>query len=135
MAESEKEKLMRILKISAEEAEQIIADDKDIDKGKAKDFDLTPEELKVSMKMRHCIDRKKPTAYKWTKRERKPNPTKGAVITELAEFLSTESNNDCQDVVISNKERQIDFVIGDKHFSLTLVEHRKPKGVEVIKDL
>ena len=42
MAESQKEKIMRLLKCSAEEAESVIASDKIIDKGGRTEFDLSP---------------------------------------------------------------------------------------------
>ena len=41
---SQVENLMKALGVTKEEALQIIADDEDIDKGIAKDFDLTKEQ-------------------------------------------------------------------------------------------
>ena len=125
MAESQKEKLMRILGCSAEEADDIISYDKQVDKGERTPYDLDPEKEKVAKKFAHA-DRK-PTVYKFQKRERKANPTKGAIIAELAQFLTESSENACENVEITNKERQIAFTIGENSYELTLVQKRKPK--------
>ena len=125
MAESQKEKLMRILDISSQEADEILAHDKAIDQGKRTPYDLTPEQEKGTRKFRQA-DRK-PTAYNFTKRERKPNATKGGLIAELAEFLTKNSGFSTENVSITNKERQIAFQIGEDKFELTLVQKRKPK--------
>lgn len=115
--------LMKSLGCTEEEAIQIIKDDEDIDKGVAKDFDLTPEQEKASKKYRSTNQRKK--SDKPTKRERKPNDYKRWIIEELAETIVLLTG----DATISNVERQIDFenpTNGDT-FSLTLVQHRKKK--------
>lgn len=126
MAETQKEKLMRILNVTAEEAEEIIAYDKAVDQGKKTPYDITSEQEKQTRKYRQA-DRK-PTVYDFTKkRERKPNATKGGLIAELFDFLSKNSQFSTENVVITNKERQIAFQIGEDKFELTLVQKRKPK--------
>ena len=63
------------------------------------------------------------------KRERKPNELKEAIVAEIAEFLREDAQGQMyEDVEISNKNRQIAFAVGDKHFELTLVEKRAPKA-------
>ena len=128
MAESQKEKIMRLLKCSAEEAENVIASDKIIDKGGRTEFDLSPEAEKEAKKFANSRERKKPTVYDFKKRERKANPTKGGIISELAKFLSNSSEFCPENVEIVNKERQIAFKIGEDAFELTLVQKRKPKN-------
>lgn len=125
MAENQKEKMMRILGISAEEADKLLADDKEIDRGKKMDFDLTPEQEKQTRKYRQA-DRK-PTAYKFTKRERKPNELKREIIDELFTFMCENWLEIAENGEISNKERQIDFTLNGENFSLMLTQHRKPK--------
>lgn len=126
MAESQKQKIMRILDVSAEEAEVILAHDKAVDQGKKTPYDLTPEQEKGTRKFRQA-DRK-PTIYNFTKkRERKPNATKGGLIAELSEFLSKNSSFSTENVEITNKERQIAFSVGEDKFELTLVQKRKQK--------
>jgi len=125
MAETQKEKMMRILQITAEEAEALIAADKDIDRGKKMDFDLTPEQEKETRKYRQA-DRKQ-TAYKFTQRERKPNELKREIIDEIFGFLCENWLEIAKSGDISNPERQIDFTLKGEKFSLTLTQHRKPK--------
>lgn len=125
MAESQKEKLMRILGCSADEADDIIQTDRMIDKGERTPYGLSPEKEKEATKFAHA-DRK-PTVYKFQKRERKENPTKAGIIAELAQFLTENSENACENVEITNKERQIAFKIGENSYELTLVQKRKPK--------
>lgn len=127
--ETQKERLMRILKISAEEAEQVMADDKTIDRGGRTDFDLDPALEKEMIKKYANSDtkRKKPITFDKKPRERKPNATKGGLIAELASFLTEKSEFSTENVEITNKERQISFQIGGETFELTLVQKRKPK--------
>lgn len=127
MAETQKEKLMRVLRVSAEEAEDIIAYDKAVDRGEKTKYDLTTEQEKETRKYRQA-DRK-PTVYNWQgKRERKPNATKGGLIAELFKFLTENSEFAVENAEITNKERQIAFQIGEDRFELTLVQKRKPKS-------
>lgn len=128
MAESQKEKIMRLLKCSAEEAESVIASDKIIDKGGRTEFDLSPEAEKEAKKFANSRERKRPTVYDFKKRERKANPTKGGIIQYLFECLSNSSEFCPENVEIVNKERQIAFKIGEDAFELTLVQKRKPKN-------
>lgn len=123
MAENQKEKLMRTLGCTEEEALDIIASDKAIDQGKRVEFDLDPEREKMAKKMANA-GTKKPTVYKFDAKDkkRKENPTKAGIIQYLFECLTDYDN-----VVISNKERQIAFSTGGENYELTLVQKRKPK--------
>lgn len=128
MAETQKEKIMRCLHCTEEEAEDIIKCDKIIDKGKERlPFDLTKEEEKLAMKLANVGERKAPPNYQFKKRERKANPTKSGIIAELAEFLGEESANAIENVIIVNAERQISFSLGENDYELTLVQKRKKK--------
>lgn len=126
---SDKERLERIKKlgVSDDEAQEILAYDKAVEHGERTEYDLPPDKAKVAQKMAHTGTRKKPTVYKFEKKERKPNATKGGVIAELAEFLANGSQYTIQDLTITNKERQIAFTIGSDAFELTLVQKRKKK--------
>ena len=127
MAETQKQKLMRILGCSSEEADDIIATDKMIDKGERTPYDLDPEAEKIAKKFANA-GTKKPTVYDFKTRERKSNPTKGGIIAELAKFLKENSEFATENVEITNKERQIAFKIGDDNFEITLIQKRKPKN-------
>lgn len=125
MAESQKQKIMRILEVDEQAADEILAYDKAVDQDKKTEYDLTSEQEKQTRKYRQA-DRK-PTAWNFTKRERKPNATKGGLIQELYNFLTTGSDFEIMNCEITNKERQIAFGVGENKFELTLVQKRQKK--------
>ncbi len=128
MAESQKERIMRSLGVSAEEAEEIIAFDKAIDRGQRTEYDLPPELEKEAKKMANVRNHKTTGTYNFNKRERKENATKKGIIDDLFEFLTKNSEIAYENVLITNKERQISFTVGEDTFELTLVQKRKPKN-------
>jgi hypothetical protein len=114
------QEMMNLLGCTEEEAKQVLADDKDIDKGKKKDFDLTPEQQKIA---KHRGQRA-PRVYTHTKRERKENPTKVEIIQAIFEFLTEKGY---ENLKIAKKEREIDFSKDGNEYTLQLVQHRQPK--------
>lgn len=122
MAESQIERIMNGLKCSREEAEQILADDKAIDRGERMSFDLDKETEKQAKKWANTGTRQ--TNGEKTERKRKENPTKATIIAEIANFL-TEKGYEM--VEITNKERQIALKVGENAFELTLIQKRQPK--------
>ena len=115
-------KLMHILGCSEEEAKQIIADDKAIDRGERMAFDLDPQAEKQAKKYANTGTRQTNGAK--TERKRKENPTKATIISEIAQFLT---ENGYEMVEITNKERQIALKVGENAYEITLVQKRKPK--------
>lgn len=124
--ETQKEAIMRILGVSSAEADQILADDKEVDRGKKHEWDLSDAEHRKAMKQANADEHKKPKEP--IKRERKANPTKGGIITSLAEFFTQNEAISAQNVAITNAERQISFEIGDQKYEITLIAKRKPKN-------
>ena len=120
MAETQLERIMRNLKCSREEAEQILADDKAIDRGERMAFDLTKDQEKQAKKYANTGTRKTEKAK--TERKRKENPTKASVIAEISTFL-TENGYDS--VEITNKERQIAFKIDPREICGLTISHNK----------
>ena len=132
---------MRRQKYSDAQIEEMLEDDKATDRGVIHEWDLSPEDHKKAMKYANVdehkkpaeptttAERKAPTVYNWSTegKKRKENPTKAAIISEIAQFLRENSENACENVVITNKERQISFVCGDNSYEFTLVQKRKPK--------
>lgn len=108
------EKLMATLEITEEEALDIIECDKRIDKGE-KLFSLSKENEKAAKKMRQVA--KSPTAYKFTKRERKPDDEKRILINH---FVSLLTELQAQNIEIVNQEREITFSFGSKKFKIVL---------------
>ena len=119
------EELVDLLECSIVEAEQIIADDKKIDKGQEVDFGLTKEQEKQALKYANVKEHKKPTVYKFDKRERKADTTKEGVIEQIAQFLT---ENGYANVEITNKSKLISFSISEDNYELNLIRKRKKKS-------
>lgn len=119
------EELVNLLGCSIFEAEQIIADDKKIDKGQEVDFGLTKEQEKQALKYANVKEHKKPAVYKFDKRERKADTTKEGVIEQISQFLI---ENGYENVEITNKSKLIAFRIADDDYELNLIRKRKKKS-------
>lgn len=115
--------IMTALAVTEEEAKNIIATDKLIDQG-ADPFPLTAEQKEVEKQMRQA-DRKKETAPR--QRERKVDADKRAIIRLLAVHLNdlVDLSDLVDSVIVSNPERQIDFVYNDKKYRIVLSAPRK----------
>ena len=118
------EELVNLLGCSIFEAEQIIADDKKIDKGQEVDFGLTKEQEKQALKYANVKEHKKPAVYKFDKRERKADTTKEGVIEQISQFLI---ENGYENVEITNKSKLIAFKIGEDNYEFNLIRKRNPK--------
>lgn len=129
--ENQISRIMQGLKCGRDEAIAIYEADKAIDRGERMEFDLPPELEKEAKKMANVTERKRkaPTVYNFdtSQKKRKENPTKAGIIAEIAKFLQEQSENACENVTITNPERQIAFTIGDNSYEFTLVQKRKPK--------
>ena len=119
------DELVESLGCSIFEAEQILADDKTIDKGGRTEFDLSKEDEKKALKYANVKTKKKPMIPNLTKRERKPDPTKEGVIQAVFEFLQENGYTDCE---ITNKTKLISFKIADDSYEFNLIRKRKPKN-------
>lgn len=119
------EEMVNLLGCSIFEAEQIIADDKKIDKGQEVDFGLSKEEEKKALKLANVKEHKKPAVYKFDKRERKVDTTKEGVIQAVFDFLVENGYENCE---ITNKSKLIAFKIGEDNYEFNLIRKRKPKN-------
>ena len=125
-AEKVKE-IMRLLDCTEEEALDVIRTDEIIDKGGRTEYDLPIAEEKAALKIGRIDERKAKSADNKSGKVRAENPTKSGIIAEIAEFLTEKSQFACENVEITNKERQIAFKIGENAYEITLVQKRKPK--------
>ena len=116
MAESQIEKLMRILEVSEEDALRIIKADEQIDKGE-KLFELSADQKKASKKARQVAKAVNPYG-KTVIRERKIDTDKRAIINALVEPL--EKLTDENTVYINNEEREIEFVRKGRKYRIIL---------------
>ena len=117
---------MQNLGLTSEEADQLLADDKAIDKGEKMPFDLTAEQQKIakSMTVSGTKTKKAPTVYKF-ERKKTENVPKAEIIAKIEQLLT---ENGYENVKILNKERQIAFTNGENAFEITLTQKRKPKN-------
>lgn len=125
-AEKVKE-IMRLLDCTEEEALDVIRTDEIIDKGGRTEYDLPIAEEKAALKIGRIDERKAKSADNKRGKVRAENSTKSGIIAEIAEFLTEKSQFACENVEITNKERQIAFKIGENAYEITLVQKRKPK--------
>ena len=118
------ENLMKVLGCSEEEAKQILADDKKIDRGE-KLFELTPEQQKASKKARQTGTKKK-TVYSFdtSKRKRKENPDKAFLIEIFKKALESQ---EATNVEIMNPEREMSFDFNDVRYKIVLSVPRNKK--------
>lgn len=112
------QKYMTSLKISREEAIQLIKDDKEIDRG-AKMFELDPELEKGAKKARQAT-RKANSAP--VKREKKPKPEKAEICCALMDGLRELGVKDFE---IVNTEREFIFFKNETKYKVTLACPRK----------
>lgn len=107
--------------------EEMLEDDKAVDRGETLPWDMSKEEHKKAMKYANTDEHKKPTVYKFDKRERKENAPKKTIIDAIYAFLVENDAFSPANVEILNKERQISFDFADEKFEITLTQKRKPK--------
>ena len=124
MATDRVDEIVDLLGCSIAEAEQILADDKAIDKGQRMTFDLTKEEEKKALKLANVREHKKPAVYKFNQRERKADTTKEGVVQQIYDYLV---ENGYENVEILNKSKLISFKIGEDTYDFNLIRKRKPK--------
>ena len=131
MTEAQIKKMMDTLKISREEAIEVIKDDEAIDHGE-KLFELTAEQKKNAKKAIITTGDKRNRSTTPTKRERKPDDIKREIIDTVAHNLDRacfgENLDHPQNIQIVKVEREITFTVYGEEYSLTLTKHRKPKG-------
>lgn len=121
------QKMMKNLGLTEQEARELLADDAKVDRGEKMAFDLTPEQEKNAKKAR-ATGTKKPTAYKFEKRKRKENSEKREILNWVLDLFKNLTNDGLvENAELVNPERQVDFHIGNNHYSLTLICHRPPK--------
>lgn len=134
MTETQIVKMMETLKISREEAIDLIREDEEIDKMPMSqvDNDLTAEQKKAKKDATKTTGDKRKRSYTFTKRERKPDDVKREIIATIAQNLDRccfgEELSTVADVVILKPEKEITFKVGGDEYSVTLTKHRKPKG-------
>ena len=115
--------LMTALNVTEDEARQILADDEAIDHGQ----DLFPQTAEQKKASKQACATGTRTAYNFTKRERKADNDKRALIAVLHKALAFEEKYSVDNIFITNPERQIDFTYNGRSFRIVLSAPRAPK--------
>ena len=105
------------LGLTDEEIKQVLADDKRIDKGE-KLFELSAEQEREAKKARNVG--RAPTAYKFTKRERKPDEDKKVLCQTMIEALIEAGMVDNSTLHIENIEREFLFKHNGRKYKVVL---------------
>ena len=133
MTETQIKKMMDTLKISREEAIDLIREDEEVDKMTMSEVnnDLTAEQKKAKKDATKTTGDKRKRSYTFTKRERKPDEVKREIIETIAQNLDRaccgEDLSHPTNIQIVKPEKEITFSLFGDEYSVTLTKHRKPK--------
>ena len=123
--------------------EEMLEDDKAVDRNEPLPWDMSKDEHKKAMKYANVdehkkpakkaseptetTERKAPTVYNWNTegKKRAENVTKVELIAVLAQFLTENAELGCENVAITNKQGKVEFTVGENSFSFSLTQHRK----------
>lgn len=127
------ENIMSALQCTEEEARDIVAYDKAVDKAKNQTdmanlpHALSPDKEKVARQYAKVPTHKKPVIVQDGPRPRKENATKREMVAMIAEIFK-----DYEDFAIKNPERLVAFKgANGKVYTITLAETRKASVAEV----
>lgn len=114
------DKQCELLDISIQEAvDMYLADNGVVENSEQNELDTKAKKVKINHGATEGKERKK------VERKREPNETKRAIISSLINVVNEIEG--VENAKITNVEKYIDFAIGDRTFTINLVEHRKPK--------
>ncbi len=126
MDENKIKQFMKTLDLTREEAIELILEDEQVDKMTVKqtENDLTPEQKKAIKQVKGGA--KAVDAYgKKRNVQRKTDDDKRTLISLLYSTLHSADDPACENIEITNPERQIDFNMGGRRFRIVLSAPRK----------
>lgn len=121
--DQEIDKMMDKLDISMAEACEMILSDRDVIENEVVE-ELTAKATKN--RVTATIHQAKGEKKERKTRERKENPLKKEIIQAIYTVIANEITSSTK-TFIRNDEKYIDFSLGDREFTINLVEHRKKK--------
>lgn len=121
--DQEIDKMMDKLDISMAEACEMILSDRDVIENEVIE-ELTAKAIKN--RVTATIHQAKGEKKERKTRERKENPLKKEIIQAIYTVIANEITSSTK-TFIRNDEKYIDFSLGDREFTINLVEHRKKK--------
>lgn len=124
---------MRRQKYSDAQIEEMLEDDKAVDRGESLPWDMSKEDHRKAMKYANVdehkkpAEKKKPATYNWdtTDKPKKQNITKEGLVSALAQFLRDNTELACESVEITNKQGKVEFTVNGTAFTFSLTQHRK----------
>lgn len=124
---------MRRQKYSDAQIEEMLEDDKAVDRGEPLPWDMSEEDHRKAMKYANVdehkkpVEKKKPATYNWdtTDKPKKQNITKEGLVSALAQFLRDNAELTCEGVEITNKQGKVEFTVNGTAFTFSLTQHRK----------
>ena len=134
MTEAQISSMMKALKISREEAIEVLKEDEAIDKMSMSevDNDLTAEQKKAKKEATKTTGDKRTRKKETKPRERKPDLIKREIIDTIVHNLDRccigENLDHPQNIKAVNIEREITFTVYGEEYSLVLTKHRAKKG-------
>lgn len=118
------DKMVKSLNISIFEAcETWLVDNEKIENDVVKELTQKANKNRITATIHQAKGEKKPRKA----REKKINPLKKELIQIIYKALFSEVN-DIHSITVTNDEKYIDITVGDREFTVNLVEHRKKKG-------
>jgi len=121
ISDAEIDKMMDSLDISLEEACETILCDMGIEENETVEkLTAKAQKNRITNTIHDAKGVKKP-------RERKENPLKKQIIQAIYTVIANEIASNVN-TFIRNDEKYIDFTIGNREFTVNLVEHRPKKG-------
>ena len=119
--DAEIDKMMDSLDISLEEACETILCDMGIEENETVEkLTAKAQKNRITNTIHDAKGVKKP-------RERKENPLKKQIIQAIYTVIANEIASNAN-TFVRNDEKYIDFTIGNREFTVNLVEHRPKKG-------
>lgn len=123
ISDTEIDKLMDKLDISLEEAcETILSDREVIENETVNELSKKATKNRITSTIHEAKGEKKERKA----REKKENPLKKEIIQAIYTAIANEITSSAN-TFIRNDEKYIDFTLGDREFTVNLVEHRKKK--------
>lgn len=124
--DEEIDRLMDNLDISISEAcETYLADKEIIESEEEKELTKKATKNRVLSTIHQAKGEKKERKA----REKKENPLKKEIISIIYKAIFTELD-DIHSIIVTNDEKYIDLMVGNREFTVNLVEHRKKKGAK-----
>ena len=121
ISDAEIDKMMDSLDISLEEACETILCDMGIEENETVEkLTAKAQKNRITNTIHDAKGVKKP-------RERKENPLKKQIIQAIYTVIANEIASNVN-TFVRNDEKYIDFTIGNREFTVNLVEHRPKKG-------